>query len=104
MLPNSPKLFQSMTISWGNLLVQAFGFLRSPHRFACVADALNLLYRDYINGLNECVDQLQRRLPSHRFDPSIYITYFAYFIIVFLFNLNCIVFKIKISCIVIMVL
>ena len=62
MLPNSPKLFQSMTISWGNLLVQAFGFLRSPHHFAFVADALNLLYRDYINGLNECLDRLQRRL------------------------------------------
>ena len=33
MQPNSPKLFQSMTISRGGLLVEAFGFLRSPYRF-----------------------------------------------------------------------
>ena len=31
--------------------------------FACVAsDALNLLYRDYTNGFDECVGRLQRRL------------------------------------------
>ena len=30
-LPLSPKLFQSMTKSREDLLVQAFGFLRSPH-------------------------------------------------------------------------
>ena len=34
------------------------------HFIACVADALNLLYRtsDYTNGLDECVGRLQRRL------------------------------------------
>ena len=31
-------------------------------RLACVADTLNLLYRDYTNGLDEYVGRLQRRL------------------------------------------
>ena len=31
LLHPSSKLFQSMTKSWEDLLVQAFGFLRSPH-------------------------------------------------------------------------
>lgn len=31
MLPPSPNLFRSMIISWGDLLVQTFGFLRSRH-------------------------------------------------------------------------
>ena len=30
--------------------------------FACVADALNLLYKWYTNGFDECVGRLQRRL------------------------------------------
>ena len=29
---------------------------------ACVAETLNLLYRDYTNGLDEYVGRLQRRL------------------------------------------
>ena len=35
---------------------------KSYNSIACVADALNLLYTDYTNDLDECVGRLQRRL------------------------------------------
>ena len=37
---------------------------------ACVVDALNLLFMDYTNGLDECVGRLQRRLFNGRFSWS----------------------------------
>ena len=37
---------------------------------ACVADALNPLFMDFTNGLDECVGRLQRRLFNGRFSWS----------------------------------
>ena len=44
---------------------------RNAKRLACVADTLNLLYRDYTNGLDEYVGRLQRRLKALDLDGKI---------------------------------
>ena len=63
LLHPSSKLFQSMTKSWEDLLVQAFGFLRSPHHslFHCFFHFLyDLFYESVLVQLKLCMNCYSR--------------------------------------------
>ena len=81
----STVLFLVLHVFWRNNMVSAVetpNFKMSQDAFACVADALDILYRaDYTEGLDQCVGRLQRKLKMPRpsrtcvFDASSKVAY-----------------------------